>query len=111
MENDVFYKSKTKLKRESRLLEQESFMKQKREREAMESLQKRWNDAQIKAASAQSVLNYMVQVFTENKAELTEEQVKETEEQINIRKKDIEEFLMTAKDTYTQALKDFNASL
>ena len=105
MSDEVLYQSKTKQKREARLLEQQEFLAKKR----MGEIQNKWEDAQVKAASAQSVLDYMVEIFTANKSELNETQVKETEEQIQVRQKEIEEFLMTAKDTYAQELKDFNA--
>ena len=107
MEDEVLYLSKTKQKREARLLEQKEFLAKKK----MGEIQQKWNDAQIKAASAQSVLDYMIQVFTENKKELNEEQVSQTEEQIKIRQKEIEEFIMAEKTDYEQALKDFNATL
>ena len=107
MEEDVLYLSKTKQKREARLLEQKEFLAKKR----MGEIQTKWNDAQIKAASAQSVLDYMVEVFNQNKEELNDEQTKQTEEQIALRQKEIEEFLMTAKDEYEKELKDFNATL
>lgn len=106
MSDEILYKSKTQQKRESRLIEQQEFLAKKR----MGEIQKKWEDSQVKAASAQSVLDYMVELFTNNKQELNEQQIKETEEQIQARQKEIEEFLMTAKETYTQELKDFNAT-
>lgn len=111
MTDNVYYVSKTKQKREARLLEQELFLKEKREKQAMESLQKRWNEAQIKAASAQSVLDYMVEIFEKNKKELTEEQITQTKEQIKVRQKEIEEFIMIEKSIYTQSLKKFNEDI
>lgn len=107
MSDEVLYQSKTKQKREARLLEQQEFLAKKR----MGQIQKKWEEAQVKAASAQSVLDYMVEVFNANRKELTDEQVQETEEQIKIRQKEIEEFIMGAKDAYTQELKEFNSSL
>ena len=59
-----------------------------------------WERAQIKAASAQSVLDYMVEQFNKHKGELTPEQIEETENQIALRQKDIKEFLMSEKETY-----------
>ena len=41
---------------------------------------------------------------SENKKELTEEQVSQTEEQIKVRQKEIEEFIMTEKDKYLEAM-------
>ena len=54
-------------------------------------IDERWESAQIKAASAQSVLDYMVAQYELHKAELSEEVITQTEEQIALRKKEIEE--------------------
>lgn len=81
--------SKTQDKRLQRRIEQAEFL---------------WERAQIKAASAQSVLSYMVEIFEKNKEELTPEQVKETEEQIDVRQKEIENFLMNEKKEYEKRL-------
>ena len=61
-----------------------------------------WEKAQIKAASAQSVLDYMVEQFNKYKEELTPEQVEQTEDQIALRQKEIQEFLMKEKDLYVE---------
>ena len=71
--------SKTQDKRLERRIEQAEFL---------------WERAQVKAASAQSVLDYMVEQFNKFKEELTPEQVTATEEQIAIRQKEIEDFIM-----------------
>lgn len=63
-----------------------------------------WEKAQIKAASAQSVLDYMVKVFNENKNELTPEQVEQTESQIKQRQDEIQKFLMDEKEVYENRL-------
>lgn len=63
-----------------------------------------WEKAQIKAASAQSVLDYMVEQFNKYKEELTPEQVEETENQIALRQKEIKEFLMGEKTEYEKRL-------
>lgn len=81
--------SKTQDKRLQRRIEQAEFL---------------WERAQVKAASAQSVLDYMVEVFTANKEELTPEQVKETEDQISLRQKEIENFIMGEKKEYEKRL-------
>lgn len=72
-----------------------------------EKIDQKWEDAQLKAASAQSVLDYMVKTYEEHKEELPLDIVEKTEEQISIRKKEIEDFLMSAKDDYDKAIKDF----
>ena len=89
------------------MAEHEAFIAEKR----LKVIEKKWEEAQVTAASAQSVLDYMVEIFNANKEELTEEQIKETEEQISIRQKEVEEFLMQAKDEYTQQLKEHHESL
>ena len=81
--------SKTQDKRLQRRIEQAEYL---------------WNRAQIQAASAQSVLDYMVEQFTKHKEELQEEHVKQTEEQISLRQKEIEDFLMTEKAQYEKRL-------
>ena len=79
--------SKTQDKRLQRRIEQAEFL---------------WERAQIKAASAQSVLDYMVEQFNKFKEELTPEQITETEEQIALRQKEIKEFLMGEKKIYEE---------
>ena len=81
--------SKTQDKRLQRRIEQAEYL---------------WERAQIQAASAQSVLDYMVEQFTKHKEELQEEHVKQTEEQISLRQKEIEDFLMTEKAQYEKRL-------
>lgn len=63
-----------------------------------------WEQAQIKAASAQSVLDYMVEQFNKYKSELTPEQIEQTEDQIALRQKEVKEFLMGEKKTYEERL-------
>lgn len=72
-----------------------------------ERIEQRWESAQITAASAQSVLDYMIKTYEEHKEELEKDIVEKTEEQIALRKKEIEDYLMTAKETYEKELKDF----
>lgn len=81
--------SKTQDKRLQRRIEQAEFL---------------WERAQVKAASAQSVLDYMVEQFNRFKEELTSEQITSTEEQIALRQKEIEEFIMTEKAEYEKRL-------
>ena len=76
----------------------------KRLQRRIESAEYLWNQSQIKAASAQSVLDYMVKVFEENRGELTPEQVKQTEEQITLRQNEIKEFLLSEKAEYEKRL-------
>lgn len=81
--------SKTQDKRLRRRIEQAEFL---------------WERAQVKAATAQSVLDYMVKQYEDHKAELPEDVVTQTEEQIALRQKEIEEFLMGEKAEYEKRL-------
>jgi hypothetical protein len=63
-----------------------------------------WERAQVKAASAQSVLDYMVEQITKYREELTEEQIKQTEEQVALRQKEIEDYIMAEKAEYERRL-------
>lgn len=81
--------SKTQDKRLRRRIEQAEFL---------------WERAQVKAATAQSVLDYMVKQYEDHKAELPEDVVTQTEEQIALRQKEIEEFLMGEKLEYEKRL-------
>ena len=81
--------SKTQDKRLQRRIEQAEFL---------------WERAQIKAASAQSVLDYMVEQFNKYKEELTPEQIEETENQIALRQKEVKEFLMGEKTEYEKRI-------
>lgn len=81
--------SKTQNKKLQRRIEQAEFL---------------WERAQVKAASAQSVLDYMVEQFNKFKEELTPEQIEQTEEQIALRQKEIQEFIMGEKAEYEKRL-------
>lgn len=81
--------SKTQDKKLQRRIEQAEFL---------------WERAQVKAASAQSVLDYMVEQFNKFKEELTPEQIEQTEEQIALRQKEIQEFIMGEKAEYEKRL-------
>ena len=81
--------SKTQDKKLQRRIEQAEFL---------------WERAQVKAASAQSVLDYMVEQINKYKEELTAEQIEETENQIALRQKEIKEFIMAEKAEYERRL-------
>ena len=81
--------SKTQDKRLKRRIEQAEFL---------------WERAQIKAATAQSVLDFMVKQYTDHKDELSEDIVAQTEEQISLRQKEIESFIMEEKAKYEERL-------
>ena len=81
--------SKTQDKKLQRRIEQAEFL---------------WERAQVKAASAQSVLDYMVEQFNQYKEELTTEQIEQTKDQIALRQKEIKDFLMGEKESYEQRI-------
>jgi hypothetical protein len=63
-----------------------------------------WNDAQMRAALLQQTLDVAIGEFETHKDELEADIVAKIEEQINIRKKDIETFLMGEKDKYLERI-------
>lgn len=63
-----------------------------------------WEQAQLKAATAQSVLDYMVDQFNQHKNELELEVIEKTEDMIAARQKEIKEYLMKEKDVYIQRM-------
>ena len=95
---DQLYKSNKQLKMEERIAIREQFLGEKRVAE----ITKRWENAQIQAATWQSVLDYAVEQYTTH--EQTEEMITETELQITERQKQISEFLMTEKDLYLESM-------
>jgi hypothetical protein len=76
----------------------------KRLQRRVEQAEYLWEQAQIKAASAQSVLDYMVEQFNKFKSELSQEQIEQTEDQIALRQKEIKTFIMDEKKAYEQRL-------
>ena len=84
--------------------EREDFLKG-RERTAIE---KRWEEAQLKAATMQSVLDYMAEQFYAHKDELSDEIVEQTREQMGLRASEIREFLMSEKEIARTALEEYN---
>ena len=63
-----------------------------------------WNQAQLKAALIKNQLDIAVQTFKELSGEMTEEQVKATEEQTKIQYKRVEEYIMSEKERYLERL-------
>jgi hypothetical protein len=63
-----------------------------------------WNQAQLKAALIKNQLDIAVRTFKELSGEMTEEQVKATEEQTQIQYKRIEEYIMSEKEKYLERL-------
>lgn len=81
--------SKTQDKKTQRKTEQAEFL---------------WNQAQLRSALIKNQLDLAVQTFKELSGEMTEEQVKATEEQTQIQYKRIEEYLMKEKEKYLERL-------
>jgi len=81
--------SKTQEKRRKRKIEHAEFL---------------WNQAQLSAALAKTELDLAVESFKDAVGELTEEQVKATEEKAQEQYKRIEDFLMTEKEKYLERL-------
>lgn len=63
-----------------------------------------WNQAQLRSALVKNQLDLAVQTFKELNGEMTEEQIKATEEQTQIQYKRIEEYLMKEKEKYLERL-------
>ena len=86
--------------------EQQDFLKGK-QRTAIE---KRWEEAQLRAATMQSVLGYMVEQYEEHRDELSEEVVAQTEEQIALRRTEIEDYLMSEQKVCLEAIEEYNGT-
>jgi hypothetical protein len=81
--------SKTKQKREKRKIEHAEFM---------------WKQAQLKAALAKTELDLAIETIKDAMGELTEEQLKATEEKAQEQHKRIEEYLMSEKELYLERM-------
>ena len=77
---------------------------EKRKQRKEEHAEFLWNQAQLKAALIKNQLDIAVQTFKELSGEMTEEQVKATEEQTQIQYKRIEEYIMSEKEKYLERL-------
>mgnify|MGYP007046701744 CR=1 FL=1 len=92
------------MKRIEKQLEADAFIKDKKVNE----IEKRWEEAQLKAATMQSVLDYMAEQFYAHKDELSDEIVEQTREQMGLRASEIREFLMSEKEIARTALEEYN---
>lgn len=63
-----------------------------------------WNEAQLKSAMAKTQLDIAVETFKDLNKEMTEEQIKATEEQTQIQYQRIEEYLMSEKELYLERM-------
>jgi len=92
--------SKAKEKIEQKQMEANAFILQTKEERA----KARWEDAQLKAATAQSVLDYAIEQYEAHKEELEKDIITQTEEHITARTTQIREFLMSEKDIYLESM-------
>jgi len=92
--------SKSQTKRIAKQMEADAFILQTKEERA----KARWEDAQIKAASAQSVLDYAIEHYEAHKDELDEEIIKQTEEHIVARTSQIKDFIMSEKEIFLESM-------
>lgn len=81
--------SKTQDKRKQRKIEHAEFM---------------WKQAQLKAALAKTDLDLAIETFKDAMGELTEDQIKQTEDKAKEQYQRIEEYLMTEKEMYLERL-------
>jgi len=81
--------SKTQDKRKQRKIEHAEFL---------------WEQAQLNAALAKTNLDLALESFKDAMGELTEEQVKATEEKAQEQYKRLEDYLMTEKEKYLERL-------
>lgn len=105
--NEIHYQSKSQMKRVEKQLEADAFIKEKKVTE----VKKRWEESQLKAATMQSVLSYMVEQYTEHREELSKEIVAQTEAQIALRRTEIEDFLMSEQKVCLEALEEYSGTL
>jgi hypothetical protein len=102
--DQTHYQSKSQIKRVEKQLEADAFIKEKK----ITEIKKRWEESQLKAATMQSVLRYMVEQYTEHRDELSEEIVAQTEAHITLRRTEIEDFLMSEQKLCLEALEEYN---
>ena len=76
----------------------------KRKQRKIEHAEYMWKQAQLKAALAKTDLDLAVVTFKDAMGELTEEQVKQTEEKAQEQYKRIEDYLMSEKEKYLERL-------
>ena len=63
-----------------------------------------WQQAQLKAALAKTNLDLAVETFKDLNKEMTQEQVKATQEQTEVQYNRIEEYLMSEKELYLERM-------
>jgi hypothetical protein len=76
----------------------------KRKQKKIEHAEFIWRQAQLKAALAKTELDLAIETFKDAMGELTEDQVKATEEKAQEQYKRIEEYLMSEKELYLERM-------
>jgi hypothetical protein len=76
----------------------------KKTKNKIEHAEHLWGQAQMKAAAMQQMLNIAINEFETYKEELEAEIITAIEQQIALRKKDLETFLMGEKDLYLERM-------
>jgi hypothetical protein len=74
----------------------------KKARRRIEQAEFIWNRDQLIAAGAYKVLEEAILNFEEHKKDLTDEQIKATEDQIEVQKESIKQFVLQARDMYVE---------
>lgn len=98
--NETFYQSNKEKKRLANIAERELFLEEKKTAPIL----KAWEEAQVKAATIQSALDYAVEQYNQHKDELDEKVQKEVEEQIELRQQEVKDFLMSEKELYLERM-------
>lgn len=91
-------------KRQEKILLNKERQQQFLEEKKNKVIEDRWEQAQIQAATWQSVLDFAVDQYNQHKDELEPEMIEKTEEQITARQEQIKEFLMSEKEIYLASI-------
>ena len=81
-----------------------SITQDKRKQRKIEHAEFLWKQAQLKAALAKTELDLAIETIKDAMGELTEDQVKATEEKAQEQHKRIEEYLMSEKELYLERM-------
>ena len=83
-------------------------MKESKKDKRLANATAKWEKEQLQAAFAAEAIDKALAVIMEHKNELTEEQLQEVLEQTRIKKAELEEFLLKARDKYAEKLDELN---
>jgi H2-forming N5,N10-methylenetetrahydromethanopterin dehydrogenase-like enzyme len=70
-----------------------------------------WERDQLKAATAAEQLDKAIAAVEQYKAELTEQQISDVYNQVEVQKKEIEKFLLTSRDKYIKKLEELSGHI